>query len=239
VRTRNHNADRPAVKPAESMEASHDPAAFIRANTRLHAVPHVPEIALHVANEYVPLWERTEEELQQIGLPPPFWAFAWAGGQALARYILDNPALVAGLKVLDFASGSGLVAIAAAKAGAASVVAADIDVFALVAIEINAAANAVAVERTGANLLAGEKTIAGDYDVVLAGDIFYERGTAERAFNFLIARAANGARVLIGDPGRTYLPKERLVRLVEYRIPVTRQLEDSDTKKTAVWRLAD
>jgi predicted nicotinamide N-methyase len=234
----NNNRDRPPVQPPDGTDATRDPVAFVRANTRLRPVPHVPEIALHVADEYVPLWERTEEELQAIGLPPPFWAFAWAGGQALARYILDNPALVAGLRVLDFASGSGLVAIAAAKAGAASVLAADIDPFALAAIELNAAANAATVERTGTNLL-DDPTLARSYDVILAGDIFYERGTAERAFDFLAARAAAGARVLIGDPGRSYLPQARLVKLAEYQIPVTRQLEDSEIKRTAVWRLAD
>lgn len=215
-----------------------DPAAFIRANTRLRPVPHVPEIALHVADEYVSLWERTEEELHAIGLPPPFWAFAWAGGQALARYILDNPALVAGLHILDFASGSGLVAIAAAKAGATDVLAADIDAFALAAIAINAAANGVTVACTGTNMLEPANARADHADVVLAGDTFYERGTSERVFAFLTARAAAGARVLIGDPGRTYLPKDRLVQLAEYQIPVTRQLEDSEIKRTAVWALA-
>jgi predicted nicotinamide N-methyase len=234
----NNKADRAPVKPSDGRDASHDPVEFVRANTVLRPVPHVREISLHVADEYVPLWERTEEELQAIGLPPPFWAFAWAGGQALARYILDDPALVAGSRVLDFASGSGLVAIAAAKAGAAAVRAADIDPFALAAIELNAGANAATVERTGANLL-DDAAPARGCDVVLAGDIFYERGTAERAFDFLLARAAEGARVLIGDPGRSYLPQSRLVKLAEYQIAVTRQLEDAEIKKTAVWRLAD
>jgi predicted nicotinamide N-methyase len=214
-----------------------DPATFILANTRLRPVPHVPEIVLHVADEYVPLWERTEEELHAIGLPPPFWAFAWAGGQALARYILDNPALVAGLRVLDFASGSGLVAIAAAKAGAVAVCAADIDAFALAAISLNTTSNSVAVSQTSENLLEGASPVQ-PVDVVLAGDIFYERGTSERVLAFLTAHAKAGARVLIGDPGRTYLPKEQLVKLAEYRIPVTRQLEDSELKHTAVWTLA-
>ncbi|HEY0440839.1 MAG TPA: 50S ribosomal protein L11 methyltransferase [Xanthobacteraceae bacterium] len=212
-------------------------AAFIHANTRLRPVPHVPEIVLHLADEAVPLWQKTEEELDRMGLPPPFWAFAWAGGQALARYVLDNPALVAGRRVLDLASGSGLVAIAAAKAGAAAVLAADIDAFALEAMALNAAANGVAVELTGDDLLASPLR-AGAHEIVLAADIFYERDTAERAVTLLARAHADGALVLIGDPGRSYLPKDKLVALCEYRIPVTRDLEDQEIKRTSVWRMA-
>lgn len=225
------------VSAADAAEpAVVDPTVFIVANTLLLPVPLVTEIALHVAAEAVPLWTKTEDELNEIGLPPPFWAFAWAGGQALARYILDHPDHVAGKTVIDLASGSGLVAIAAMKAGAARVIAYDIDAFARTAIALNARANKVAIEVGGDDLLAG--AAAPQADTILAGDIFYERDTAERAFAFLAARAAQGAIVLIGDPGRSYLPKDRLRRIAEYQVPVTRDLEDADIKNTAVWVVA-
>jgi len=214
-----------------------DRKAFIRTNTRLKPVPHVPEISLYVADESVPLWLKTEEELETIGLPPPYWAFAWAGGQALARYVLDNASDVAGKRVLDLASGSGLVAIAAAKAGAAPVVAADIDGFAEAAISLNGEANGVYVDVVVHDLLDSAASATPRYDVILVGDLFYERDTAARAVVFLDRHAAAGARVLIGDPGRTYLPKERLTRLAEYSVPVTRELEDLEIKRTAVWEL--
>jgi len=211
-----------------------DPLAFIRAETRLRPVPLVPEIALHVADEAVPLWQRTEEELGEMGLPPPFWAFAWAGGQALARYVLDHPETVKDKRVLDFASGSGLVGIAAMTAGAAHVTAADIDAFALAAITLNAEANGVAVTPDGADLIGTD----GGWNTVLAGDIFYERDLAARVFVWLDGLAARGATVLIGDPGRTYLPKDRLALLAEYNVPVTRELEDAEIKRTRVWQPA-
>jgi len=221
-----------AAKPT----AITDPVAFIRANTRLLPVPLVPEIMLHVADEAVPLWTKTEDELGEAGLPPPFWAFAWAGGQALARYILDHPDQVAGKDVIDLASGSGLVAIAALKAGARSVIAFDIDAFARTAIALNAAENNVTIDARGDDLLAGVPAPVAQ--AVLAGDIFYERDTAERAFVFLSAQAARGVTVLIGDPGRSYLPKDKLRRITEYKVPVTRDLEDAEIKNTAVWTLA-
>jgi predicted nicotinamide N-methyase len=214
-----------------------DPVAFIRANTRLQPVPHAREIVLYLADEAVPLWQRTEEELGAIGLPPPFWAFAWAGGQALARYLLDSPETVANKRVLDLASGSGLVAIAAAKAGAAPVVASEIDTFAEAAIMLNAAANGVYVDVLARDVLDDAVSCIPRHDVVLVGDLFYERDTAGRAFAFLQRCAAAGSRVLIGDPGRTYLPRDRLVQIVEYQVPVTRDLEDSEIKRTAVWTL--
>ncbi len=217
--------------------AARERVAFIRANTRLRPVPHVPEVVLHVADEAVPLWQKTEDELQEIGLPPPFWAFAWAGGQALARYVLDNAALVTGQRVLDLASGSGLVAIAAAKAGAAPVIAAEIDAFAEVAIALNAVENGAYVEILRHDLLDRPAPAIPRYDVILVGDLFYEQDTAARALAFLDRHAALGTRVLIGDPGRTYLPKDRLTKLAEYRIPVTRDLEDMEIKNTAVWTL--
>lgn len=213
-----------------------DKDAFIRANTRPRAVPLAPEIVLYVADEAVPLWHKTEEELGEAGLPPPFWAFAWAGGQALARHVLDHPALVQGKSVLDLASGSGLVGIAAMKAGAATVTVADIDVFACAAATLNAAQNGVALTACQEDLLAAPDS--GCWDVILAGDIFYERDTAQRAFDFLQSHAARGATVLIGDPGRSYLPRDKLRRLADYSVPVTRDLEDTEIKQTAVWAIS-
>jgi predicted nicotinamide N-methyase len=211
-----------------------DPVAFIRANTRLIPVPHAPEISLYLADEVTPIWRRTEEELGEMGLPPPFWAFAWAGGQALARYILDNPALVAGHRVLDFASGSGLVAIAAMKAGARSAIAADIDLFAQAAINLNAAANNIVLEASPVDFL---KAPTPTVDSLFAGDIFYQRDIAEQVLPFLERAAAGGVQVLIGDPGRTYLPRDKLVALATYAVPVSRELEDLEIKQTSVWRL--
>ncbi|HEY8382085.1 MAG TPA: methyltransferase [Microvirga sp.] len=210
-----------------------DRAAFIRAETRLLPVPHAPEISLHVADEATELWQRTEEELGAIGLPPPFWAFAWAGGQALARYVLDHPQTVAGRRVLDFASGSGLVAIAAARAGADHVTACDIDPFAVAAIPLNAAANGVAVEAVAVDLVGRDE----GWDVILAGDICYERDLAARVVDWLGTLSGRGATVLIGDPGRSYLPKDRLHRLATYEVPVTRALEDAEVKRSSVWAL--
>lgn len=210
-------------------------AAFIRANTEILAPPLVPEVRLHLAHEALPIWQKTEEELGEIGLPPPFWAFAWAGGQALARHVLDHPERVRGKRVLDLASGSGLVGIAAMRAGAASVLAADIDAFAVSAMAINAALNAVGLDVTGEDLLA---SAAPAVDVILVGDLFYEQGLAGRCFNWLTAAKAGGSTVLIGDPGRSYLPKEKLTAIAHYTVPVTRDLEDSEIKKTAVWTLA-
>ncbi len=216
---------------SETME---DPQQFIRANTKLLAVPLVPEIRLHIAEESVPIWQKTEEELGQMNVPPPYWAFAWAGGQALARYLLDAPALLAGRNVLDLGSGSGLVAIAAAKAGAARVLAADIDAFALAAISLNAAANGVNVETTAVDLLAAPPAA---FDIVLVGDLFYERPLAERVLAFADAARSRGALVLAGDPRRSYFPPDRFHKLTEYLVPVTRELEDAEIKRTAVWRL--
>jgi predicted nicotinamide N-methyase len=209
-----------------------DRAAFIRANTRVLPVPHAPEIRLHLADEATQLWQKTEEEFGQLGLPPPFWAFAWAGGQALARYVLDHPETVAGRRVLDFASGSGLVAIAAAMAGARSVAASDLDPFAIAAVGLNAALNGAAVEARLAEFIGQDE----GWDAVLAGDIFYERDTAAKATEWLFGLAGRGAAVLIGDPGRSYLEKDRLEPLATYEVPVTRALEDAEVKKTSVWR---
>jgi predicted nicotinamide N-methyase len=210
-------------------------AQFIAANTRLLPVPLVPEIRLHLAAESLAIWRQTEEELGRMNVPPPWWAFAWAGGQALARYVLDNPALVAGRSVLDLGAGSGLAGIAAMKAGASRVEAADTDPFALAAIRLNAAANGVAIEATERDLLAAGPAA---YDLILVGDLFYERALAGRVLAFLEAAHLGGAEVLVGDPRRSYFPTDRFRQIAEYSVPVTRDLEDMEIKHTCVWRLA-
>jgi len=209
-----------------------DPKAFILENTDLMRPPHVPEIKLHLATEAHDLWLKTEEDLEAIGLPPPFWAFAWAGGQGLARYVLDNPETVAGKRVLDFASGSGLVAIAAKLAGAAEVIAADIDPWTRTAVMLNATENGVEIGFNAENQIG----CAVDADVVLAGDVFYDRDFAAALVPWFTRLADEGKVVLVGDPGRSYLPKERLEKLAVHEVPVTRALEDSEVKKTTVWR---
>lgn len=209
-----------------------DSGAFIRQNTRLLPVPNTPEITLYLADEATALWEKTEEEIGQMGLPPPFWAFAWAGGQALARYVLDHPAIVRGKRVLDFASGSGLVGIAAMMAGAAHVDACEIDAFAASAMALNAAHNGV-----GLTVLLDDLVGRDDgWDVVLAGDVSYQSDMASAVTDWLEKLHRRGAHVLIGDPGRSYLSRDRLAAIAEYNIPVTRALEDSEIKRTHVWR---
>lgn len=205
---------------------------FIAQNTELASTPFVPEIRLHMASEATALWEKTESELGKFGLPPPFWAFAWAGGQALARHVLDHPDIVRGKRVLDFAAGSGLVAIAASMSGAAHVTACEIDDFAVDAIRLNSETNSVVVEATFGDYVGRDD----GWDVVLAGDVSYERDMAERVTHWLHALNTRGATVLIGDPGRTYLARERLEKVAEHDVPVLRDLEDADVKKTAVWR---
>lgn len=210
-----------------------DPESFIRANTALSTPPHVPEIRLHLADEAHDLWLKTEEELDALGLPPPFWAFAWAGGQGLARHILDNPGLVADRKILDFATGSGLVAIAAIKAGAAEVMAVDIDPWAAVAARLNAGENQVTFDVRQTDLIGSDE----NWDVVLAGDVFYDRTFAALVWPWFQQLAARGALVLIGDPGRAYCPREGLILLATYEVPVSRALEDSEIKRTSVWQV--
>ncbi len=211
-----------------------DPAAFVRANTAVSRPPLVPEIALHLASEVVPIWQATEAELAEAGLPPPFWAFAWAGGQALARYLLDHPAAAAGKRVLDFAAGSGLQGIAALKAGAARVEATEIDRFAMAAIALNAALNGVTVDPVSEDLVG---TANRGWDLVLAGDVCYERPLAARIEAWLKDLAAEGAEVLLGDPGRTYLPTAGLERITAYSVKTTRELEDTDVRNAVVWRV--
>ena len=210
-------------------------ADFIRANTAVMTPPHVPEIALHLADEAHDLWHRTEEELQEIGLEPPFWAFAWAGGQGLARYVLDHPECVSGRRVLDFATGSGLVAIAAAHAGAAAVTANDIDPFCETAVALNAGLGGVEIGWDGRDLAGRE--LSG-FDVLLAGDVFFDREMTAKLVPWLEKVAGSGTEILVGDPGRAYLPRERLTFLAAYEVPVTRALEDAEVKKTSVWQFA-
>ena len=207
-----------------------NPEDFIRANAVLLAPPLVPEIRLHLAGEVVPLWHKTEEELSKIGVPPPYWAFAWAGGQALARHILDNPDLVRDRRVLDIGSGSGLVAIAAAKAGAAGVLAADIDAFACAAMRMNARANGCDIAVTSEDLIGAPSA----WDVILVGDLFYERPLAERLLAWLKAQPAD---ILLGDPGRSYFPRHGVEQLARYRVATTRDLEDREIRDTGVFRL--
>jgi predicted nicotinamide N-methyase len=209
-------------------------ADFIRQNTSVMSPPLVPEIKLHLAQEAVPLWQKTEEELGEMGLAPPFWAFAWAGGQALARYVLDHPGRVENFKVLDLATGSGLVAIAAVQAGSTSIVATDIDEFATTAAEMNAKLNQVRLDIKLEDVLHRQPPSA---DVILVGDLFYEKTLAARCLTWLRQAQGQGAKVFIGDPGRSYLPKDQLEKLAEYNVPVTRDLEDAEIKKTSVWQL--
>lgn len=206
---------------------------LIRANTRLSAPPLVPEIQLHLADEALDLWRLTEADLEASGLPLPFWAFAWAGGQALARFVLDNRDVVAGRSVLVFAAGSGLEAIASVKAGAARVLATDIDPYARAAMALNAAANGVSFEMSAADMLLAPPS---GFDVLLLGDVFYERPLADAVVAWGGAAAAAGHDVLLGDPGRDYLPHGLLERVAVYSVATPRAIEDADTKATSVWR---
>jgi len=211
-----------------------DRAAFVRRNTAITAPSLVPEISLYLATEIAPIWQATEDTLALSALPPPFWAFAWAGGQALARFLLDHPERVAGRSVLDFGAGSGIVAIAAAKAGAASVLASEIDHFAAAAIAANAALNDVAIAVTTTDLL---DTVDARWEVVTAGDVCYERPMADRVMGWLRGLAARGTLVLLGDPGRAYLPSEGLIERAHYLVPTSRELEDRDIRDAIVWQV--
>ena len=211
-----------------------DRTGFILANTRLLAPPLVPEIRLHLAEESLPIWRKTEEELGEMGLPPPYWAFAWAGGQALARYVLDHPAEFEGKTVLDIGAGSGLAAIAAARVGARQVAAADIDALAVAAISLNAAANSVTITATTDDWLSLD---APQGEILLVGDLFYERPLAERVMAFVRQCAGAGCRVLVGDPRRSYFPTDAFTAIAHYEVPVTRELEDAEIKRAAVWQL--
>lgn len=211
-----------------------DPETFILANTRLQVVPHAPEISLWLADEITPIWRMTEEELGELGLPPPFWAFAWAGGQALARWLLDNPGEVRGMRVLDFACGSGLVGIAAGRAGARHVMGSDIDPFCAAAVALNAKANGVMMNFTDVDLLQAPPP---QVDLICAGDVCYEKPMTNKVLAWLKLARAKGTRVLIGDPHRTYFPREGLEFLAEYQVETTRELEDFAVKRSSVWAL--
>ena len=207
--------------------------AFIRANTRAASVPGLP-IRLYTADELTPIWEATEKDLAEANVAPPFWAFPWAGGQALSRYVIDNPDTVRGKLVLDLASGSGLVAVAAALAGAAQVVANDIDPMCEAAVALNAELNGVSIDYLGGNLLEGEPP---DYDVILAADVFYEQ-TPARLFRAMLERAhANGSLILAGDPGRTYFPRNAFRQVAEYAVETTTEIENNPVKSARVWTL--
>jgi len=211
-----------------------NPAAFVRCNTAITAPPLVPEIRLHLATEITPIWHATEETLARSALPPPFWAFAWAGGQALARYLLDHSAEVTGRSVLDFGAGSGLVAIAAAKAGATAVLAAEIDPFAAAAIAANAALNDVDITVQTKDLL---DTVDACWGVVTAGDVCYERPMADRVMGWLRGMAARGSLVLLGDPGRAYVPSQGLLERSRYLVSTSRELEDRDCREAVIWQV--
>ena len=211
-----------------------DATAFVRDNTAIERPPLVPEIRLHLASEVVPLWQATEEDLAAKGLPPPYWAFAWAGGQALARFLLDQPDWVAGKRVLDFAAGSGVQGIAAGLAGAARVEACEIDRFALAALALNAELNGVALELRDEDVL--EIPNPG-WEVVLAGDVCYERPMAARVAAWLGGLVRQGVTVLMGDPGRSYLPEIGLTRLARYAVQTSRELEDTDLRNAVVWQV--
>ncbi len=210
-----------------------DPVAFIRDNTQVATASLIPEIRLHLATEVVPLWQATEATLEKAGLPPPYWAFAWPGGQAVARHVLDNPRLVAGRRVLDLAAGCGVAAVAAAMLGARAS-ASEIDRFALAAIGLNAALNGVEVAPIDRDVLDDPP---GDWDTVLAGDLCYERPMADRVASWIKAQARAGVTVLMGDPGRAYKPSDGLAEVARYVVPTSKDLEDRETRETIVWRV--
>jgi predicted nicotinamide N-methyase len=223
---------KPAIK-TPAIATLEQACAFIRANTRVAQVPGLP-IRMHIADELTPIWEATEKDLAAANVAPPFWAFPWAGGQALARYVLDNPETVRGKRVLDIACGSGLVAIAAALAGATEIVANDIDPMCEAAVRLNAELNGVAVSYKGGNLLEGAPP---PYDVILAADVFYEQ-TPARLFREMLQRAhASGSIILAGDPGRTYFPRDVFRQVAEYAVETTTEIENNPVKFARVWTL--
>lgn len=209
------------------------PEDFVRAHTVVSAAPLVPEIALHLASEITPIWQATEAWLAACDIEPPFWAFAWPGGQATARLLLDEPARVAGKRVLDFAAGCGIAAIAAAMSGAARVEAAEIDPLALAAVRLNAALNGVAVATPEGDVVGS----ACRWDVILAGDVCYEAPMTAHILPWLRAMAAAGAEVLLADPGRAYLPREGLSPLARHSVPTTLELEDRTAREVTLYRL--
>lgn len=223
------------TQPEVVADATHpDPTGFVRANTALQTPRLLPELSLFLASELMPLWHTTDEALAERGVPPPYWAFAWAGGQALARFILDHPGWVRGRRVLDFAAGCGLVGLAAARAGAREVTASELDPFAAAAIALNAEANGLAVTVVRRDVIG---QVPAPWDAVLAGDVCYEEPMAGRVAAWLRELAGHGTPVLLGDPGRACLPGDGLTRLTGYTVPTTRELEDNELRATAVWRV--
>lgn len=209
-----------------------DPDGFIRAHTVQAAPPLTPGILLHLATEITPIWQATEDWMKDNGLEPPFWAFAWPGGQVLARYLLDNPALVAGKRVLDFAAGGGIAAIAAAQAGAVFVEAAEIDPLARAAIRLNAAANGVSIAVPERDVVG----TSGGWDLILCGDVCYEAAMTGHIMPWLRAEAAH-AEVWIADPGRAYLPKAGLTAIGRWTVPTSLELEDRLEREVVLYRV--
>ena len=208
--------------------------AFVARHTRLLPVPGLEEIRLHMADEVLPLWRALEVETRDPDPALPYWAFAWAGGLAIGRYLSEHPDTVAGRRIFDFAAGSGLCAIAAMKAGATEVAAADIDEFAAAAIALNAAANRCRVAVVRRDVLDEEPP---DVDVILAGDCWYEAGLAERVLPWLLRARDRGIEILVGDPGRRYLPTSDLVELACYEVRTTTELEDLELKQGVVFAI--
>ncbi|WP_458094141.1 class I SAM-dependent methyltransferase [Roseomonas sp. WA12] len=210
-----------------------DPETFVATHTTIARPALVPEIPLHLATEITPIWQATETWLGEQGIEPPFWAFAWPGSQALARWVLDDPSRVAGKRVLDFAAGGGLAAIAAALAGAASVEAAEIDPLAHAATRLNARLNGVTVTEAPGDVVGA----ACRWDTVLAGDVCYEAPMTRHILPWLRGLAATGAEVILADPGRAYVPSEGLSPVARYHVPVTRELEDRDERVVTLSRM--
>jgi predicted nicotinamide N-methyase len=213
-----------------------DPEGFIRQHLALETPAMVPEFRLWLATEYVPIWQATEAWLEEQNIDPPYWAFCWPGGQAIARYLLDNPGTVRGKRLIDFAAGSGVSSMAAKHAGAATVVANDIDLLSLVAARLNAEANGLEIEISAEDWLAHPEA-APEADVVLAGDVCYEREMSARAMDWLRSHANSGRLVLLGDPGRNYFTAQGLEELARYEIPTSLQLENRGMRETVVWRV--
>lgn len=214
-----------------------DPVAFIQAETKIGTAPLVPELRLHLADAALPLWQATETVLAERDLPPPYWAFAWPGGQALARLLLDEPERARGRVVLDIGAGGGIAALAAAKAGAARVIAADIDRFAHAAMALNAALNGLALEPAG-DVLAEDDPWLAQADLILIGDMCYEKPLADRIKTTMRAAAARGVEVLLADPGRAYKPTDGLIEIARHVVPTSLDLEDRTSRETVVWRVA-
>jgi predicted nicotinamide N-methyase len=219
--------------PKNAMSTPEARRHFIQAQTTLSVPPLTPEIKLHLATEITPIWEATEATLEANNLPPPYWAFAWPGGQAVTRFLLDHPQWVRGKRVLDFAAGSGLSSIGAKMAGAEKVQANEIDDFAIEAILLNATANSIAIDVLRHDLIGHNES----WDVVLAGDVCYEKPMADRVIPWLRSLAVTGVTVLMGDPGRAYLPAQGLVEVATYDVPTSRELEDRELRVTRVLRL--